>query len=286
MTTIVTRARTINGRKVRMGLAAVLMNALTLLIYATPFAFMLLNSFKDRSAASKMNMLWPETFHPENYAEVIQASNGVLPTAFKNSIILTITVVLATVVICSMTAFYIQRRANKTASAVNMLLMIGLMVPVAVMPSIWVLQTLGLYRSKLGLIFIQVAVGMPFSMMLYRGFIASVPREIDEAAMIDGCNTGRLFFQIIFPILKPVTATVVILSSINVFNDFSNALYFLPGAGNATVQLTLYNFMGAYSNRWNLVFADVVIICIPMLVLFLLFNRQIVAGMTGGAVKG
>ena len=82
--------------------------------------------------------------------------------------------------------------------------------------------------------------------------------------------------------LKPVTATVVILSSINVFNDFANALYFSPGAENATVQLTLYNFMRAYSNRWNLLFADVVIICVPMLVLFLLFNRRIVSGMSAG----
>lgn len=274
------------GRRLRMGAAALAMNIAALILYATPFLFMLLNSFKDRSAASKMNMRWPESFHPENYLDVIQASGGVLPLAFKNSFILTVCVVAATVVICSMTAFYIQRRDNKTAHIASGLLMMGLMVPVAVMPSIWVLQTLGLFRSKLGLIFIQIAIGMPFSMMLYRGFIASVPREIDEAAEIDGCGTARLFFQVIFPILKPVTATVIILSSINVFNDFSNALYFLPGSGNATVQLTLYNFMGAYSNRWNLVFADVVIICIPMVVLFLLFNKQIVAGMTAGSVKG
>jgi len=274
------------AQKFRMGVAALVLNIITLLLYATPFLFMLLNSFKDRSAASKMNMRWPETFHPENYLEVIKASGGMLPTAFKNSFILTFTVVAATVVICSMTAFYIQRRNNKTAHVVSGLLMMGLMVPVAVMPSIWVLQTLNLFRSKLGLIFIQIAIGMPFSMMLYRGFIASVPREIDEAAEIDGCNTARLFFQIIFPILKPVTATVIILSAINVFNDFSNALYFLPGSENATVQLTLYNFMGAYSNRWNLVFADVVIICVPMLLLFMLFNKQIVAGMTAGSVKG
>ncbi|MBQ9952691.1 MAG: carbohydrate ABC transporter permease [Clostridia bacterium] len=269
-----------------MGAAALAMNIAALILYATPFLFMLLNSFKDRSAASKMNMRWPESFHPENYLDVIQASGGVLPLAFKNSFILTVSVVAATVVICSMTAFYIQRRDNKTAHIASGLLMMGLMVPVAVMPSIWVLQTLGLFRSKLGLIFIQIAIGMPFSMMLYRGFIASVPREIDEAAEIDGCGTARLFFQVIFPILKPVTATVIILSSINVFNDFSNALYFLPGSGNATVQLTLYNFMGAYSNRWNLVFADVVIICVPMVILFLLFNKQIVAGMTAGSVKG
>jgi raffinose/stachyose/melibiose transport system permease protein len=185
-----------------------------------------------------------------------------------------------------MAAFYIQRRSNRTARVASILLLMGLMVPVAVMPSIWVLQTLGLYRSKFGLIFILIAIGMPFSIMLYRGYIATIPRELDESAMIDGCGTARMFFQIIFPVLKPVNATVIILSVITVFNDFANALYFLPGSQNATVQLTLYNFMGAYSNRWNLVFADVVIICLSMMALFLLFNRQIVSGMTGGAIKG
>lgn len=275
-----------DAHKTRMGIAAALLNIVTLLLYALPFAFVLLNSFKDRSGASKMNMLWPESLHPENYIEVVNASGGMLVIAFKNSFILTVSVVVLTVVVCSMAAFYIQRRANRMARVVSILLLMGLMVPIAVMPSIWVLQTLGLYRSRLGLIFIQVAIGTPFSMMLYRGYIATIPKELDEASMIDGCGTARMFFQIILPVLKPVSATVVILSAITVFNDFANALYFLPGSENATVQLTLYNFMGAYSNRWNLVFADVVIICVPMMILFLLFNRQIVSGMTGGAVKG
>ena len=273
-------------RKVRTGIIAVLANAAVLLFYATPFLFVVLNSLNDRRAAAQMKLSWPATFHPENYAEVVKVGGGMLVTAFKNSTVITFAVVVLTVIVCSMTAFYVQRRDNRTSKVVSFLLLIGLMVPVAVMPTIWVLQALGLFRHKLGLILVQTAVGMPFSMMLFRSYIASIPREIDEAAMIDGCGPGRLFFQIIFPMLKPVTATVVILSSINVFNDFANALYFLPGAENATVQLTLYNFMGAYSNRWNLLFADVVIICVPMLVLFLLFNRRIVSGMSAGAVKG
>lgn len=218
--------------------------------------------------------------------DVLNASGGMLITAFKNSSVITFFSVALLVVVCSMTAFYVQRKDSRTSRNVSFLLLVGLMVPVAVMPTIWVLQAMKLYRSMFGLVFIEVAIGMPFQMMLFRGYIATIPREIDEAAMIDGCGTGRMFFRIIFPITKPVIATVVILSAINVFNDFANALYFLPGSENATVQLTLYNFMGAYSNRWNLVFADVIIICIPMLILFILFNRQIVAGMTGGAVKG
>lgn len=89
-----------------------------------------------------------------------------------------------------------------------------------------------------------------------------------------------------FPLLKPVTSTIIILNAVTIFNDFTNPLYFLPGNDNVTVQLTLYNFMGRYSSSYNLLFADVLIITIPMLILFLFFNKKIVDGMVAGAVKG
>lgn len=161
-----------------------------------------------------------------------------------------------------------------------------LMIPPAVVPTIWVLKNIHLYKTLIGMILIEIALTTPFTVILYRGFMATIPREIDEAAIIDGCNRFRLFFNIILPLLKPVTATVIILSAINIFNDFANPLYFLPGAKNATVQLTLYNFSGKYSSSWNLLFADVVLISLPLLILFIFFNKQIVAGMTAGSVKG
>ncbi|MBW7460638.1 ABC transporter permease subunit, partial [Paenibacillus sepulcri] len=133
---------------------------------------------------------------------------------------------------------------------------------------------------------VEVALHFPFSAILYKAFVATLPKEIDESAFIDGCGGIRLFFHIIFPLLKPVTSTVVVLTSINVFNDFVNPLYFFPGADNATVQLTLYNFTSRFTSSWNLLFADIVLISIPPLILFIFFNKKIVAGMTAGAVKG
>ena len=184
-------------RKVRTGIIAVLANAAVLCSTPHPFLFVVLNSLKDRRAAAQMKLSWPATFHPENYAEVVKVGGGMLVTAFKNSTVITFAVVVLTVIVCSMTAFYVQRRDNRTSKVVSFLLLIGLMVPVAIMPTICA-QALGLFRHKLGLILVQTAVGMPFSMMLFRSYIASIPREIDEAAMIDGCGPGRLFFQIIF----------------------------------------------------------------------------------------
>lgn len=116
--------------------------------------------------------------------------------------------------------------------------------------------------------------------------MATIPTELEEAGFIDGCSRIQLFSRVVFPLLKPVTSTVIILNAVSIFNDFTNPLYFLPGNANATVQLTLYNFKGKYASSYNLLFADVLVITIPMLVLFIFFNKRIIDGMVAGAVKG
>jgi len=131
-----------------------------------------------------------------------------------------------------------------------------------------------------------VAFGMSFSILLFRAFVSTIPRELDEAALIDGAGPLRLFFQVGFPLLRSVIVTVIVVQSVTVFNDFANPLYFLPGAENATVQLTLFNFQSQYQTSWNLLFTDILLITIPPLIMYIFFNRQIVAGLTAGAVKG
>jgi raffinose/stachyose/melibiose transport system permease protein len=169
---------------------------------------------------------------------------------------------------------------------INYLILAGLMEPPAILPTILVMQQLNIYRTLIGMILIEAALNIPFTTMLYRGYVASIPREMEEAAYVDGCNSVRTFTQIIFPLLLPVTSTVIVLSAVTIFNDFVNPLYFLPGSQNPTVQLTLYNFMGRYSSSFNLLFADVTLITIPPLILFIFFNKKIVSGMTAGAIKG
>jgi len=154
------------------------------------------------------------------------------------------------------------------------------------MPTIWVLDFIGVFRTLYAMILVQIALQAPFTIMLYRSFSATIPREIDEAAVIDGCGSIRLYFNVMFPLLKPVTATVVVLTAVQIYNDFANALYFLPGAQNITVQITMFNFFGRYASSWNLLFANVVLISIPPLLLFVFFSRRIVSGMVAGSIKG
>ena len=218
--------------------------------------------------------------------EVFTANDGLFLKSFKNSMIITVGSVVILVLACSMAGYVIQRRKGRFMTFVNFLVMSGLMIPVAILPTIWVMQKLHLYKTLPGMILLEAAFHTPLSIMLYRGFMANIPVELEEAARIDGCSPLGLYAKIVFPLLKPITSTVIILNAVTVFNDFMNPLYFLPGSENSTIQLTLYTFMGQFSNSYNMVFADVVLITLPMLVLFLFFNQKIVDGMVAGSVKG
>jgi raffinose/stachyose/melibiose transport system permease protein len=172
------------------------------------------------------------------------------------------------------------------ASVAASVMLAGLVIPPAVVPTIFVLQGLGLYKTLLGLILVEVAFTLPFATLIFRTFMASIPSELDEAAIIDGASPWRVFFSVILPLLRPAIITVIVVTSVAIYNDFVGPLYFLPGSQNVTAQLTLYSFMSQFSSQWNLLFADVVVITIPPLIMFLFFQRQIVSGMTAGAIKG
>ncbi|MFC5824751.1 carbohydrate ABC transporter permease [Nonomuraea insulae] len=260
---------------------------LATVIFLIPFALMLLTAVKDQTQATDLDFAWPTNWPiVQNFTAVIEAGDYVLLRAYVNSTILTVASVALIVVFASMAAFVLQRRPGKVAKLADFLVLSGLIIPPAVVPTIWLLQALGLFKTLPGLILAEVAFNLSFAMLLFRAFVAAIPRELDEAAQIDGCGGLRLFFRVIFPLLRPVTITVILTSSVQIFNDFVNPLYLLPGDDNATVQVTLYNFQSQYNTQWNLLFMDIVLITIPPLVLFVFFNRKIVAGMTAGAIKG
>lgn len=256
------------------------------LIFLVPFYFMLVNSLKSKQEAAILSISWPEEMHFENYMEVISYNNYQFLRAFKNSILLTLFTVAGLLIVGGMAGYVIQRRNDRRMKTVQWILMLGLMIPPAVLPTINLLQKLGIYKTMFGMVMIEIALQIPFTVMLYRGYMASIPRELEEAARIDGCNPLQVFIRIIQPLLKPISATVIILTGVTTFNDFTNPLYFLPGAENTTVQMTLYNYKGQFASSFNLLFADIILITVPMLVLFIFFNKKIVDGMVAGSVKG
>jgi raffinose/stachyose/melibiose transport system permease protein len=266
------------------GIAAI---AATFVVFVIPFLFIILMAFKDKQQSALRDFSWPNGFHLfDNLYEVIKTRNWMMITAFINSSLITVVSVTLLIVLAAMVGFVLARRKTKWNGTIEFLILAGLMIPPAVVPTIWLLQGLKLFGTLHGMILIQVAYNLPFSIILYRAFIATIPRELDEAAVIDGARPLDVFFRIILPLLWPVTVTNIVVQSVGIFNDFTNPLYYLPGNQNATVQLTLYNFQSQFSTAYNLLFTNILLITIPPLIVFMFFNRQIVAGMTAGAVKG
>ncbi|MBB6731685.1 carbohydrate ABC transporter permease [Cohnella zeiphila] len=271
-------------RKVGIEAAAVLASAV---LFWVPLYFVLVTAMKSAKEASDMSLKWPAKIQLwQNIKDVVAFRDHMLLRAFWNSSALTVLSLAAMVVVCSMAAFVMQRRKDKATPWISFFVLAGLIIPPAIVPTIWVLDEIHLFKTMTGLVLVEVALGFPFCVMLYRGFMAAIPRDIDEAAVVDGYGGYRLFFTIIFPLLKPVTATIIVTQAVAIFNDFTNPLYFFPGSKNVTVQLTLYNFTSQFISQWNLLFTDILLITIPPLVLFIFFNKKIVAGMTTGSVKG
>lgn len=273
-----------NARGVVVGGVSILASAIFFLV---PFAFILVIASKDRAEANLLEFSWPKNFVLfQNLSEAFVARDYLMVIAFINSLILTVASVTLLVFLSAMVAYVWQRRSGRLSGLINGLVLTGLIVPPAIVPTIWVLQGVGLFKTMPGLILIEVAYGLPFCILLFRAFIAGVPRELDEAALVDGANPVQIFFRVVFPVLRSVMVTVIILQTVFVYNDFQNPLYFLPGTQNATIQLTLLSFQSQFTTQYNLLFATILLVTIPPLIMFIFFNRKIVEGMAAGSVKG
>ena len=272
-------------QKYLLGIIAILAS---IVVFIVPFVFIFLTAVKSPQESSLLEFSLPQQgwYLWENLLTVLQTRDFILVRAFVNSAILTIASVTIMVVLAAMVGYVLQRRKSRWNHLINFFVLAGLIVPPAVVPTIWVMQTLGIFKTMPGMILIEVTFGLSFCILLFRAFVSTIPRELDEAATIDGAGPIRLFFQVVLPLLKPVVVTVIVVQAVAVFNDFVGPLYFLPGDANATVQLTLYNFSSQNLTEWNLLFMDILLITIPPLVMYIFFQKQIVAGLTTGSVKG
>ena len=272
--------------RVRAWIVGVIAILVSVVVFLVPFVFVVLQAAKTPDDASTLAFSWPAQWQFfENLTAVLASNDGLIFRAFVNSAILTVGSVTLMVILAAMAGYVLARKRGKLNPIVNFFVLAGLIVPPAVVPTIWVLQALGLFKTMPGMILIEATFGLSFSILLFRAFVGNIPRELDEAAVLDGAGPVRLFFRVVLPLLRPVVVTVIVVQAVFVFNDFAGPLYFLPGDENATVQLTLYTFSGQNLSFYNLLFMDILPFTAP-LVAYIFFNRQIVAGLTSGAVKG
>ena len=264
-------------------------NGLTILfalIYLIPLYIAVVNSFKSYWDVIKSPLSLPTSPTLDNFIEAFQSSN--ILSLYGTSILITGTSVALLILICSTAAYIIIRRKNKICKFLYGFALIGIMVPpvVTLVPSIKTLSMLGLMYTPWGLLMFYGGAYFSTTIFLYTGFINSIPETLDESAYIDGANTVTIFFRIIFPLLKPCTATVIILMGMWIWNDFLNPMYILGSTAGKTITLGIYNSIGAYTSKWNMVFANVILASFPVVVLYLCMQKQFMTGLTAGAVKG
>jgi raffinose/stachyose/melibiose transport system permease protein len=276
----VTRAR---RRAWIVGILAILVS---IVVFLVPLIFVLLQAAKSPAEASNLAFSWPTQWQFfQNFWDTLNSDDGVLWRAIINSTVLTVGSVVLMVAIGAMAGYVLARKRSKWGPVVNFFVLAGLIVPPAVVPTIWVLQGLKLFGTMPGMILIEATFGLSFCILLFRAFVGNIPRELDEAAVLDGAGPVRLFLRVVLPLLRPVIVTVIVVEGVFVFNDLANPLYFLPG-DQVTVQLALFTFSGQNLSFYNLLFMAIFLVTIPPLIAYIFFNRQIVSGITSGAVKG
>jgi len=254
------------------------------LIMLIPIVLIVLNSVKTSQAASDMSLALPlDGLHFENYALVIQ--KGKLVVTFFNSLLYSVGSVLLCVIFSALAAYVLSRNRSRLHRFLYMFIVLGITMPINFVSLMKVMQMTMLQNTRIGIILLYTAIQLPFNVFLIYSFVGKIPRDIDEAAVIDGCSPIRLFAAIVLPLLRPVLVTVMVLTFLNTWNEFIMPLYFLGSSTMWPMTLAVYNFFGMYATNWNLVSADIVLTCMPVVIVYLLGQKHIVAGMTAGAVK-
>ena len=254
------------------------------LIILIPLVVLFLNSFKTQGESNKMSLSLPSTWQFENYKIVIE--QGKLVSSFFNSLLYATVSVGIIVIVVSAAAFVIARNRKGINNLIYYFIISGIAIPINNVALMKVLQALNLVNTRIGIILVYAAINIPLSLFLCYGFISTIPREIDEAAVIDGCGPIKLFVQIILPLLKPIMSTLFVLNFMAVWNDFTMPLYYLNNSAKWPMTLAVYNFFGAFENSWNLVSADIMLTLLPVLIVFIVGQKYIVGGVAAGSVKG
>lgn len=256
------------------------------ILTAYPLLWMVFSSLKDQGEFYT-NLWWtPKAWLWENY--VIAWKTAKLSVTYWNSIVVTLASIVLVVLVSYLGAYSFARFETRFSKILMLIFLSALMIPgqITLIPLFKVELLLHIYNTKLGLILPHVAGGMPFSIFLLTTFIRSIPRELDEAAEIDGASRMSILWRIVFPLSRPGMATVVILTFIGVWNDFFLALVMIKDPENYTIPLGMMAFTQQFSDtNYSEVFAALSATVLPMIIIYLIFQRYFISGLTQGALK-
>ena len=250
-----------------------------------PILLLFINSFKSLKEIYMSVLQLPETLNLDNYISAFKELDYL--NAIKNSLIVTCTVTAANVICCSMAAWVLVRYKTKTSKLIFTIFSVAVLVPFqcVMLPLLAEMGKLNMINMP-GLMLVNLGFGSSMSIILFHGFMKNVPVELEDAAAIDGASQPRIFFTIVLPLIKGIAVTVAILNVMSLWNDYLLPSLTINRSGTQTLPLRTYLFFGAYTKKWNLGSAALVMAIIPVIIFYVLCQKHIIKGVTEGAVKG
>jgi len=255
------------------------------LVFLIPFYYLISNSLKPFAEILSNTSALPKVFMFDNYVNAFEKLNYL--KVFTNSFLITVVSNVVLVVFCSMAAYMLVRTKKKISNVIFMTFVAAMIIPFQsiMIPLIKTAGNLGMLNSIWGLVIMYLGFGSGMTIFLYHGFIKGIPVELEEAAIIDGCSRFGVFWRIVFPLLKPITVTIIILNSLWIWNDYLLPSLVLQDPELRTIPLATFFFFGQYTKQWDLALAALVLGIIPLLIFFFSMQKHIIKGITSGSIK-
>ena len=256
------------------------------IVFVSPLYLVFVNSVKTVREIYLSQLGLPVEISWNNFGRVMEKIN--FGQALKNSLLFVVFGVAGLLVICSMAAYRLARHRTRVNKFVYLLLVSSILVPfqTVMIPLIKIIASIGLYNTRIGVLLAYYGYGIPFAVFLFYGFLSSIPREIEEAALIDGGSLFQVYRCIILPLLKPICVTVAVLDVLWIYNDFLLPFVLISDNELRTLPLVMYTFFTAYERPWDLAMASLTMVLTPAIIMFVILQKQITGGIVSGAVKG
>ncbi|MEK3725012.1 carbohydrate ABC transporter permease [Paenibacillus sp. FSL H8-0034] len=263
-----------------------ILGILLAVLFLVPFYFVIVNSMKSFGEILINSANLPTSLNFMNYTKVWTIMK--FPQVFLNSLLVTVFSNIGLVIISSMAAYRLVRFPSKFNNLIFLAFVAAMVIPFQsiMIPLVRVGSQIGIMDSIPGLVICYFGFGVSLNVFLYHGFIKSIPIEVEESARVDGCSPYGVFWKIVFPLLKPMTVTVVLLNSLWIWNDFLLPMLVLSSPDLRTIPLATFSFFGQYTKQWDLALAALVLGVLPIVIFFLAMQRHIIEGITAGSVKG
>lgn len=255
------------------------------LAFAFPFYVFLSISLKQPSEVADDPLGLPSGIYLDNYTTAWESAS--LDEALLNSTVIAVISVVALIVLGSFAAYAIARRGTRLSYTTYVLFLLGLMIPMqlGMVPLYQFMRDANLLQTYTSVIIFSIGSQLPLTVFLYAGFLRAMPKEYEEAAYVDGAGVVRTFLAIVFPMLRPITGTVVILSAINIWNEFLTPLLYVGGSSQQTLPVAIFAFRGEFATQWGVIFAGMAMAIVPIVIVYFLLQKSIIKGFASG-LKG